>query len=443
MGATFQVRRSPVQEHVRRVLVSTAIAAVSVGASAADWPGWRGPNRDAVSPEKGLLQEWGPGGPPLAWKAAGVGSGFASVAVAGDRLYTMGDKDGGQHVFALAREGGAVLWKTRVGPPLSDSRGGARATPVVDGERVFALGSDGDLVALDAASGKAVWSKNLERDYGGQMMSRWMWSESPLVDGERLVFTPGARDAALVAVEKASGKEVWRAKIPDLGPAGKDGAGYSSIVVSNAAGVKQYVQLLGRGLVGVRASDGQYLWGYNRIANDVANISTPIVRANWVFASTGYQTGAALLELQKSADGLAAREIYFLDPKTLQNHHGGLVLVGNHVYAGHGHNKGFPICVDFVTGRVAWGGDIRNAGTGSAAVMYADGRLYFRYENGAVVLVAANPTAYEEKGSFTIPDVRDPSWAHLAIADGRLYVREQDTVYCYDLRKARSAAARD
>ena len=432
------------QQRARRVLVSTALAVVVSGpAAAADWPGWRGPNRDAVSPERGLLQEWGPGGPPLAWKASGVGSGFSSVAVAGDRLYTMGDQDGNQHVYALKRDGGAVLWKTRVGPPLVDSRGGARATPVVDGERVFALGSDGDLVALDAATGQVLWSKNLTRDYGGQMMSRWMWSESPLVDGDRLVFTPGARDAALVAVDKTSGRDVWRAKVPDLGPAGKDGAGYSSIVVSNGAGVKQYVQLLGRGLVGIRASDGVHLWGYNRIANGVANISTPLVRANWVFASTGYQTGAVLLELQRSGDGVAAREIYFLEPKTLQNHHGGLVLVGNHVYAGHGHNKGFPICVDFITGNVAWGGDIRNGGTGSAAVMYADGRLYFRYENGTVVLIAATPSGYEEKGSFTIPEVRDPSWAHLAIADGRLYVREQDTLYCYDVRQAKSATARD
>ena len=431
-------------ERARRVCAVTAALLAAVIASpsaAADWPGWRGPNRDAVSPERGLLQQWGPEGPPLAWKSAGIGSGFSGVAVAGERLYTMGDKDGAQHVFALRREGGAVLWAAKVGPPLVDSRGGARATPVVDGERVYAIGSGGDLVCLDSATGRVAWSKNLERDYGGQMMSRWMWSESPLVDGDRLVFTPGARDAALVAVDKATGRDVWRAAVPDLGPAGKDGAGYSSIVVSNGAGVKQYVQLLGRGLVGIRASDGKHLWGYNRVANGVANISTPITRANWVFASTGYQTGSVLLELQPSGDGVAARELYFLDAKTLQNHHGGLVLVGNHVYAGHGHNKGFPICVDFITGKVIWGGDIRNAGTGSAAVMYADGRLYFRYENGVVVLIEASPAGYVEKGSFTIPGVRDPSWAHLTIADGRLYVREQDNLYCYDLRQAKAAAS--
>ena len=175
-------------------------------------------------------------------------------------------------------------------------------------------------------------------------------------------------------------------------------------MISNGAGVKQYVQLLGRGLVGIRASDGKYLWGYNRVANEVANVSTPIVRANWVFASTGYQTGSVAAGARSPrATASTARELYFLDAKTLQNHHGGLVLVGNHVYAGHGHNKGFPICVDFITGKVAWGGDIRNAGTGSAAVMYADGRLYFRYENGVVVLIEASPDGLRREGVLHDP----------------------------------------
>jgi outer membrane protein assembly factor BamB len=280
----------------------------------------------------------------------------------------------------------------------------------------------------------------MPRDFGGSMMTMWKFSESPLVDGERLVFTPGARDAALVAVDKRTGQTIWKAAVPDLGPKGKDGAAYSGIVISNGAGTKQYVQLLGRGLVGIRASDGKFLWGYNRIANDVANIPTPLVRGNYVFTSTGYQTGAALLELRKEGEGLAAKEVYFLPSSTFQNHHGGLVLVGNHIYAGHGHNKGFPISIDFMTGKVAWGGDIRNAGSGSAAVLYADNRLYYRYQNGVVLLLEATPAGYHEKGSFTIPEVSHPSWPHLVIADGRLYVREQDSLYVYDVRGPGRAA---
>jgi outer membrane protein assembly factor BamB len=195
------------------------------------------------------------------------------------------------------------------------------------------------------------------------------------------------------------------------------------------------VQLGGRGLLGVRASDGKLLWSYNRVANDVANIPTPIVKDDLVFASTGYQAGSVLLRLAASAGGVEAREVYFLEARTLQNHHGGLVLVGDHVYGGHGHNRGFPIAVELATGKVAWGGDIRNAGSGSAAVTYADGHLYFRYQNGVVILIEATPQAYREKGSFTIPEVSQPSWPHPVVAGGRLYLREQDALYVYDVRR--------
>ncbi len=417
-----------------------ALALLADAALGADWPGWRGPKRDAASSEAGLLAAWPASGPPLAWRASGIGAGLSSVAVVGSRVFTMGDRDGSQHAFALDTTNGKVLWSARVGPAWADEYGGSRSTPSVDGERVYALGTEGDLVCLDAATGQERWRKSLPRDFGGSMMSGWKFSESPLLDGDRLVVTPGARDAALVALDKRTGQPAWKAAIPDLGPRGNDGAGYSSAVISNGAGVRQYVQLMGRGLVGIRASDGKFLWGYNRVANDVANISTPIVRANWVFASTGYQTGAALLELSKTAEGgVKAMELYFLDPTTFQNHHGGIVLVGNHLFAGHGHNKGFPICLDFISGKVVWGGDIRNAGSGSAAVMYADGRLYFRYQNGVVLLLEASPSGYKERGSLTIPGVRNPSWPHLVVAGGRLYVREQDALYAYDVRAGAAA----
>jgi outer membrane protein assembly factor BamB len=420
----------------KTVVAVAALAATGGAALAADWPGWRGPNRDAQSTETGLLQEWPAGGPRLVFRAQGIGSGLSSVAVVGDRIYTMGDKAGSQQVFALNRADGKLLWSAKIGPAWDDEYAGPRGTPTVDGDLVYAIGTEGDLVCLEAATGKERWRKSLPRDFGGSMSTMWKFSESPLVDGDRLLFTPGASDAALVAVDKRTGETVWKAAVPYLGPQGKDGAAYSSIVISNGAGVKQYVQLLGRGLVGIRASDGKFLWGYNRVANNVANIPTPLVRGNHVFASTGYQTGAALLELVPQGGGVAAREVYFLPSSTFQNHHGGLVLVGNHIYAGHGHNKGFPISLDFMTGKVAWGGDIRNGGTGSAAVMYADNRIYYRYQNGVVLLVEATPTGYREKGSFTIPEVSNPSWPHLVVADGKLYVREQDSLYVYDVRSA-------
>jgi outer membrane protein assembly factor BamB len=405
---------------------------------AADWPQWRGPHRDGLSRETGLLQTWGPSGPPLAWKAAGLGVGFSSVAVAGGRIYTMGDRDGAQSLIALNQADGKRLWSARVGPTWDDQMGGPRGTPTVDGDLVFAIGTEGDLVCVESATGKERWRKSLPRDFGGRMMSMWKFSESPLVDGDRVVVTPGGPKAFIVALDKRTGRELWRTAAPQPGPRGREGAGYSSIVISSGGGVKQYVQLTGRGLVGVRADNGKLLWSYNRVANDVANIPTPIVKDDLVFASTGYQTGSVLLKLVPSAGGVDAQEVYFLESRTLQNHHGGLVLVGDHVYGGHGHNRGFPIAVELATGKVAWGGDIRNAGTGSAAVTAADGHLYFRYQNGVVILIEATPQAYREKGSFTIPDVSQPSWPHPVVVGGRLYLREQDTLYVYDVRRTAS-----
>jgi outer membrane protein assembly factor BamB len=414
-------------------LFTAAMVAVAPG----NWPQWRGPNRDAVSDEKGLLADWPAAGPPLAWKAAGAGAGFSSVAVTGGRVFTMGDRDGRQFVLAFNEADGKPLWSAPIGSPTYDDQStGPRGTPTVDGELLYAIGSEGELVCLETASGKERWRKNLTTDFGGRMMSGWRFSESPLIDGDGVVVTPGGAKAGLVALEKRTGREIWRAALPSSpGPKGRDGAGYSSMVISNAGGVKQYVQLLGRGLVGVRAADGMVLWQYNRVANDVANIPTPVVKDDYVFASTSYQTGASLLRLAKSGDGIEASEVYFLTSQTLQNHHGGFVLVGEHLYGGHGHNQGFPFCLDLTTGKFAWGPNIRNAGQGSAAVVYADSRLYYRYQNGKMLLIEATPEAYREHGSFDIPDVSKPSWSHPVVTGGKLYLREQDNLYCYNVAR--------
>jgi outer membrane protein assembly factor BamB len=400
----------------------------------AAWPQWRGPNRDAISADTGLLKQWAEGGPKLLWQASGLGAGFSSLAIVDGRIYTMGDFGDEQFVIALDGRSGKQVWKAKVGPAWHDEYPGPRGTPTVDSELLYAIGTEGDLVCLETATGKERWRKSLPRDYSGYMMSVWKFSESPLVDGGKLIFTPGAENATIVAVDKKSGKDIWRATVPQVGSKGKDGAGYSSIVISQGAGVRQYVQITGRGLVSVRSSDGKFLWGYNRIANNVANIPTPIVRGDNVFASTGYGSGAALLKLSKDGEGVKAEEVYFLEGGQFQNHHGGMVLAGEHVYAGHGHGRGFPICIEFATGKIAWGGDIRNTGSGSAAVAYADGNLYYRYQNGVVILIEATPGGYKERGSFTIPNVSKPSWSHMVILDGKLYVREQETLYVYNVR---------
>lgn len=403
-------------------------------ALSADWPAWRGPERNGLSPDTGLLKQWPSGGPQLAFRANGLGNGFSSLAIAGARILTMGDRGADQYVIALNGEDGKQLWATKVGGAWEDEYAGPRSTPTVDGDRVYVLTTDGDLVCLDLASGKERWRKSIARDYSGGMMSGWRFAESPLVDGDRVVFTPGAPKALLAAVDKMTGRELWRSATPGFGSRGKDGAAYSSVVVSNAGGVKQYVQLTGRGLVGVRASDGWVLWSYNRVANDVANIPTPIVKDDYVFAATGYSTGSALLKLARNGEKFDVQEVYFLGPNVFQNHHGGMVLVGDYLYAGQGHNRGFPICIEFLTGKVKWGGDIRNAGSGSAAVTYADGHVYFRYQNGIMMLVEATPEGYKEKGNFEIPARRTYSWSHPVVTNGRLYLREQDALLVYKLR---------
>ena len=424
---------------MRRVMLSLFVFALllsPLAAAPAEWPTWRGPHRDAISPESGLLKSWETQKPPLLWRIGGLGEGFSSVAIAGGMILTMGERPVNESdetkCFLIARkvDEGQELWATPVGP------GKPNCTPTVAGDLVFALGREGDLLCASRTTGREVWRRNFAEDYGGKMMSGWGYSESPLVDGDRVICTPGAQDAMMVALDRKTGEAVWKASVPDdLGEKGKDGAGYASIVVSDAGGIRQYVQLTGRGVLSFAADDGRFLWSYNRVANDVANIPTPIVSGNYVFCSTGYGTGAALLKLSPHAGGVHAEEVYFLKGNELQNHHGGMVLLGDHIYCGHGNNKGFPICVEMKTGKVAWGPG-RGPGGGSAAVLYADGHLYFRYQDGVVALIEATPEEYRLKGTFQLDsDLGEgKSWPHPVIVDGRLYLRDEDVLLCYGLK---------
>ncbi|HTU26853.1 MAG TPA: PQQ-binding-like beta-propeller repeat protein [Pirellulales bacterium] len=400
------------------------------------WPQWRGPNRDDISPDTGLLHEWPEGGPPLAWKHEGLGAGFSSVTIDRGRIFTMGDRDDAQWVIALALDDGAELWRTRIGEPWDPTGySGPRCSPTIDGDRVYALGPHGDLVCLRVADGEEVWHKNLIQDFGGKVHSVWGYSESPLVDGDKLVCTPGGPEAGIVALDKKTAEEIWRVAIPPLGERGSNGAGYSSIVISHGAGVKQYVQLVGRGVVGIAAESGKFLWGYNAVANATANIPTPLVHENYVFCSTGSGAGAALLELKPADDGgVRADQVYFLEGKELQNHHGGMVMLGDYVYLGHGHNKCDPTCLEWKTGKVVWRKH-PGAGSGTGHLTYADGDLYLRYEKGPMTLVTATPKEYEERGSFRVPGSDKPSWPHPVVTGGKLYLRDQDTLFVYDVRK--------
>jgi outer membrane protein assembly factor BamB len=398
-------------------------------AAAPDWPQFHGSNRDALCQETGLLGQWPEGGPELVWKLEGLGKGYSTISIAGGKFYTMGDRDDAQFVIAYDLAGRKELWATRIGPTHSD---GPRCTPTVDGDLLYAIGTDGDLACLATATGKVVWKKNFAEDFGGKMMSVWKFSESPLVDGDKLVCTPGGKEATLVALNKKTGELIWKCGVPSLGDRGKDGAGYSSMVVAEIDGVRQYVQLLGRGVVGVAADSGKFLWGYNRIANSVANITTPIVQGNYVFATTSYKTGAALLKIVRDGDQFKAEEVWYHPYSEFANHHGGMVLVDGHLYGGEGQNKGNPTCLEFATGKICWKPDA--PAKGSAAVLYADGRLYFRYDSGTVILAEATPEGFHVKGSFKTPVKTGPGWPHPVIHDGKLYLRDNNVLMCYNIR---------
>ena len=410
------------------LVVVIALAASST-MFANDWPQWRGPKRDGLASEKGLLKVWPKDGPVLAWTAGGLGKGYASVVLVGDQIFTMGDRGQDQFLIALNRNDGGEKWATKVGKRWDD--GGSRCTPTVDGDSVYAESPHGDLVCASRADGTIVWRKDLQQDLGGRMMSGWGFSESPLIDDEKLICTPGGDKAAIAALDAKTGEVIWQADVPDCG-----GAGYASPVAAVIHGVRQYITLFGKsgGIVSVAAKDGKLLWRHNKVAGGTANVSTPIVKGDLVLYSTGYDDGGlALLRIVRDGKGLKATEVYVKKANELRNHHGGMVLVGDYLFGGHGQNNGIPFCLEFATGKETWKRE-RGPGSGSAAVVYADGHLYFRYENGVVALIEANPKALEIKSTFQIPKPNGPGWPHPVVVDGKLYLRNQDQLLCYELK---------
>ncbi len=389
---------------------------LSLSLAAEDWPQWRGPARDGRSAETGLAAEWPAGGPALLWQAEILGEGYASFAVVGGRLYTQGQKDGRQFVIALDAATGKLIWQTANGDTYADGRGGGpRGAPTLDNGRLYALGSSGNLLCLDAASGKQVWEVNLLRKYGARNI-RWGLSESPLIDGEKIIVSPGGRGAAVVALNKSDGSLIWKSE--------SDEAGYSSAVVAEAGGVRMYVLLTGDAAIGLRADSGELLWRYSKVANGTANIATPIVKGNHVFVSSDYGTGCALLKLSRDGAGVRADEVYF--SRDMRNHYSSSVLVGEYLY---GFSSRIFTAMNFMTGEVGW----KDRSVGKGQVIFADGKLFLQGEDGIVGLVTPDPGEYKEISRFEVGRGKYPTWTLPVIADGRLYIRDQDLLRCYDV----------
>jgi outer membrane protein assembly factor BamB len=402
--------------------VSTFPAAPAPRRPNFDWPQWQGQDRTAVSHETGLLKEWPKQGPPLAWKIDTLGGGYSTPSIAAGRIFGMSYRGDNEVIWALEEATGKELWSVRIAQ-ANRKIGygeGSRCTPTVDGDVLYALGVSGDLVCLETATGKERWHKNLPRDFGGKV-GGWRYSESPLIDGDKLLCTPGGKKATLLALNKKTAETIWMAPVP-----GGDEAAYSSIVAADVDGQREYIQFLSGGVVGVSADDGRFLWRYTHPSAGI-NCSTPVYHDQRVYAAAAYGKGGGLVKLTREDEKVKAEEVYF--HRNLENHHGGLVLVNGYLY---GEGSGRLVCVEFQTGKEMWRAD--KPGKGSIA--YADGRLYYRNEGGPIYLVEANPERAVLHGRFEQPKrSRNAAWPHPVIANGKLYIRDQQYLYCYDVKQ--------
>jgi outer membrane protein assembly factor BamB len=397
--------------------------------SSNDWPQFRGPNRDDISHEKGLLKDWPAGGPKLLWTYENAGKGYSGPAVVGNKYLTMGADNTGDFVLCLDATKGTKLWQTTIGERVNNRPQygeGPRCTPTVDGDRVYVLGDQGNLVCLELADGKKVWEKSLTKDLSGNQPN-WDYTESPLVDGDKVVVTPGGAKGAIAALDKKTGDVLWRSK------GFTDGAQYSSLMIGNACGVKQYVQMTDASVVGVAADDGRLLWQFKRAAK--ITVPSVILKDDYVFVTSGYNMGCNLIKVTRDGDKFNANEVYA--NLNMTNHHGGVVLIGDHLY-GYSDGKGWE-CMDFKTGKVAWS---ENKKLDKGSLTCADGMLYlYGQKDGTCVLVEPSLTEWKEHGRFTIPKqtkIRAKQggvWTHPVVSNGRLFLRDQDLLFAFDVKK--------
>ena len=384
----------------------------------AEWFQWRGPDRDGISQETGLLQDWPKAGPPQVWRSGGAGSGYSSFSASGGRLYTLGARDNNEYVMAFDRATGKKLWEHLNGRRYENDRGdGPRSTPTIDGDRLYVLGGSGDLTGLELASGKRIWSINLTQKFGGRN-PYWGYSESPLIVGDRILVNAGGPKASIVAVAKADGATLWQNH--------NDEAGYSSPMLMRTGSLNQVIFFTGARTLAVDPRDGRLLWSYHKVANGTANIATPIVRGTRVFLSSDYGTGAALLDIRAAGTLASANEVYFT--RDMRNHHASSLLIEDHVY---GFSSSILTALRFDTGAMAW----RDRSVGKGSLIFADRRLYLYSEDGVVGLAEASPAGYREHGRFRLAQQSGlPTWSHPIISGGLLIIRDQDTVYAYDVK---------
>jgi len=405
------------------------LTATAPGTLAEDWPQWRGPNRDGKSAETGLLKRWPQGGPPLAWVNKEVGAGYGAPSVADGKVFVMGNGKKKEWVVCLDEQSGEQIWACTTGLIRSKGGGypGPRSTPTFVDGKLYAMGLAGRVVCCDADSGKPIWFREMMRDFGGKE-PECGYSESVLVDRGRVICTPGM-EKTVVALDAKTGKEIWAAKAGDP-------AAYSSIVKAVFEETAQYVAFTHRGLIGIRAADGAVLWRYDAPSNGQANCPTPVVVGKTVFAASGYGKGGGCVWIRKDESGeFSPKEMYFTN--RMQNQYGGFVVDDGYLYGCS--DPGVLVCLNYKTGKVA-----KAVRTGRCSISYAEGMLYVRGEDFQVDLYKASSTKLTRHGTFQQPHrSKSKAWPPPVIANGRMYLRDQYVLLCYDIAAKTAKKAKE
>ena len=401
----------------RAILVVTALVlftATGVRAAAtpqADWPGWRGPNRDGKSPDRGLLKEWPAEGPKLLWKVDDLGEGFSSPSIAGGRVFITGDKGGKLTIFAFDLSG-KPLWNVQHGP-AREGPDGSRSTPTIDNGKLYILGGHGLLGCFDTRSGQRIWMRDA-KEFGGAP-GGWGYAESVLILGQLAIFKPGGRNC-IIALDKDTGRNVWASQGFSAGPE------YSSCIALSFGGVPMIVTGTNQGLVAVNSRNGALLWDNRFSAGNTANCPTPAYSDGYVFWSNGYGKGGVCVKLLPAGQAIEA-----WTTKQLECHHGGYIIDNGYIYGNHG---GGWSCLELKTGRRMW----ENRGVGKGSLCWADGMLYlFSEDAGLAALATCSPEGLKITGKVRVQG-EGPSWAHPVVIGGRLYLRYESHLYCFDVK---------
>lgn len=390
-----------------------------------EWPSFHGSDRTNKSTETGLLREWPAEGPELLFTVSGLGEGFSSVSIADGLIFTAGTVSNQPYVFAFDLTGKQV-WLTPAGDAWSttasyaSSYTGARGTPTYDDGVVYYLGEMGRLSAMEAATGKELWVRELPEEYDAPA-TEYGYSESVYIDGDRLYVRPAGKKGYKVCLSKSDGSLIWtNTDIPGV-------EGYSSPVVHDFGGFRQVIGASSVGYYGVDAATGKLLWTMDFINQHACNITDAVVSNEYVFITSGYGRGSMMFRLNVSDGQFIPEKVWEFVP--LDNHHGGVILHEGYLYGSGSQSKGW-FCVDFLTGEQKW----RATGE-EAAITYADGMIFMLSQRGTMTLIRATPEKYETGGSFKVPEGgKGMCWAHPVVCGGRLYIRHDDRLFVYDVK---------